>query len=33
MKLLGYEDYEIFYNKFIEEIVWFWGEVEKVVGY
>ncbi|KOS27930.1 AMP-dependent synthetase [Bacillus anthracis] len=33
MKSLGYEDYETFYNKSIEETAWFWGEAEKVVGY
>ncbi len=29
MKSLGYEDYETFYNKSIEETAWFWGEAEK----
>ncbi|PEC19045.1 AMP-binding protein [Bacillus cereus] len=33
MKSLGYEDYEAFYNKSIEETAWFWGEAEKAVGY
>ncbi|TPV47346.1 AMP-binding protein [Bacillus dicomae] len=33
MKSLGYEDYETFYNKSIEETAWFWGEAEKAVGY
>ncbi|MGG1610843.1 AMP-binding protein [Bacillus wiedmannii] len=33
MKSLGYEDYETFYNKSIEETDWFWGEAEKAVGY
>ncbi|MBG0962320.1 AMP-binding protein [Bacillus sp. SRB1LM] len=33
MKSLGYEDYETFYNKSIEETSWFWGEAEKAVGY
>ncbi|MGG3526440.1 AMP-dependent synthetase [Bacillus pseudomycoides] len=33
MKSLGYEDYEAFYNKSIEETGWFWGEAERAVGY
>ncbi len=33
MKSLGYEDYEAFYNKSIEETAWFWGEAERAVGY
>lgn len=33
MKSLGYEDYETFYKKSIEETAWFWGEAEKAVGY
>ena len=36
MKSLGYEDYEIFYNKSIEETAWFWGEachIEKMTQY
>lgn len=33
MKSLGYEDYETFYNKSIEETAWFWGEAEKAIGY
>lgn len=33
MKKLGYEDYDVFYKKSIEETAWFWGEAEKAVGY
>ena len=33
MKSLGYEDYETFYKKSIEDTAWFWGEAEKAVGY
>ncbi|MBC6973451.1 AMP-binding protein [Bacillus sp. Xin] len=33
MKSLGYEDYEAFYDKSIEETAWFWGEAERAVGY
>lgn len=33
MKSLGYDDYEAFYNKSIEETAWFWGEAERAVGY
>ncbi|WJE50436.1 AMP-binding protein [Bacillus cereus] len=33
MKSLGYEDYEAFYDKSIEETAWFWREAERAVGY
>lgn len=28
----GYIDYNEFYNRSIEDISWFWGEVEKDLG-
>ncbi|PEZ08201.1 AMP-dependent synthetase [Bacillus sp. AFS018417] len=33
MQSLGYDDYETFYNKSIEDTAWFWGEAERAVGY
>ncbi|MFX3625491.1 MAG: AMP-binding protein [Ectobacillus sp.] len=33
MQQLGYDDYEEFYEKSIEDIEWFWGEAERAVGY
>lgn len=29
MKSLGYEDYEAFYNKSIEETAWFWEKLRE----
>ncbi|MEI4828170.1 AMP-binding protein [Bacillus sp. FJAT-53711] len=33
MQSLGYDDYETFYKKSIEDTAWFWGEAERAVGY
>lgn len=33
MQSLGYEDYEAFFQKSIEDTAWFWGEAERAVGY
>ncbi len=33
MQSLGYEDYETFYEKSIEDPAWLWEEAERAVGY
>ncbi|CAM4249107.1 AMP-dependent synthetase [Bacillus manliponensis] len=33
MQSLGYEDYETFFKKSIEDTAWFWEEAERAVGY
>lgn len=33
MQFLGYDDYETFYEKSIEDPAWFWEEAERAVGY
>ncbi|GGE61183.1 AMP-binding protein [Priestia taiwanensis] len=32
MQSLGFDDYDTFYKKSIEETDWFWGEVEQTLG-